>query len=313
MESELKSLQITAEEMMEDPREKYMIDLRKPEDFARESCEEAVNIYWEEFDGRLQELPKDKPVYLICYTGETSDEYAGILRRSGFEAYSVREGWRGYMRWKLKKAMEAETTRRGNPRKPQGQDGADMLRRMNGSHAKVTGWALGFLDFQENDQVLDIGCGGGATLHRISEYIGTGHLTGVDYSEVSVQVSRETNAADIQKGRMHILEASVEAFPFGDETFDKIVTVESFYFWPDPAENLKEVLRVLKKGGVFLLVADIYQKEGLSEKVLESIRQYQLYNPTEEKFRELFTQAGFTSVEIHTKSGEDWICVSGQR
>lgn len=313
MENEMKELRVTAEEMIEDARDKYIIDLRKAEDFARESCDGALNIYWEDFDVRMHELSKEKPVYLICYTGETSDEYAAVLRKTGYEAYSIREGYRGYMRWKLKRMMEEETTKKGNPRKPQGQDGADMLRRMNKTHSPVTAWALGFLDFNENDQILDIGCGGGATLQRISEYIGTGHLTGVDYSEVSVKVSQEVNEADIQQGRMDILQASVEALPFGDETFDKIVTVESFYFWPDPENNLKEVLRVLKKGGTFLLVADVYQKEGLGEKVLENIRQYKLYNPTKEKFRELFEMAGFASVELHTKDGEDWICVKGER
>lgn len=313
MEDEMREFQVAAEVMMKDKREKYMIDLRRPEDFARGSCEGAVNIYWEEFDGRISELSREKPVYLICYTGETSDEYAAILGRSGYEAYSIQEGYRGYMRWKLKQVMEAETTRKGNPGKPQGQDGEEMLRRMNRTHSGVTGWALEFLDFEESDRVLDIGCGGGAALHRMSGYIGTGHLTGVDYSEVSVKVARETNEADIQSGRMDILTASVERLPFEDETFDKIVTVESFYFWPNPEENLREVRRVLKKGGAFLLVADIYMKEGLSEKVLENIRQYQLYSPTREKFRELFEQAGFRTVEIHTKDGEDWICVRGER
>ena len=53
---------------------------------------------------------------------------------------------------------------------------------------------------------------------------------------------------------MDLVEASVEKLPFADNAFDKIITVESFYFWPDPAENLKEVYRVLKEQGTFLLV-----------------------------------------------------------
>ena len=60
----------------------------------------------------------------------------------------------------------------------------------------------------------------------------------------------------------------MEELPFSDSSFDKIVTVESFYFWPDPEENLKEVYRVLAEDGTFLLVADIYQKEGLAREVL---------------------------------------------
>lgn len=206
-----------------------------------------------------------------------------------------------------------DITRKGNPGKPQGEEGEQMLLRMNESHAAVTQWALDFLEFQEGDCALDIGCGGGATLMRLWERIPKGQLTGVDYSPVSVRTSRQTNAEAVRSGKMEILEASVEKLPFEGGAFHKIVTVESFYFWPDPAENLKEVLRVLKKGGIFLLVADIYQKEGLSEAVRENIKRYQLFNPTKEEFIKLFRQAGFTQIEVHTQEGEDWICVEGRK
>ena len=60
------------------------------------------------------------------------------------------------------------------------------------------------------------------------------------------------------------------------------------------------------------MIADIYQKEHMAEKTMENIKQYQLFNPTKEEFRRLFEQAGFTGIEIHTKEGEDWICVKGE-
>ena len=104
---------------------------------------------------------------------------------------------------------------------------------------------------------------------------------------------------------MDLVEASVEKLPFADNAFDKIITVESFYFWPDPAENLKEVYRVLKEQGTFLLVADIYQKEDLPEQVRENIQRFHLFNPTPEEFRELLENAGFEEVRIRLKDGED--------
>lgn len=213
----------------------------------------------------------------------------------------------------LRQKQQREITRKGNPRKPAGEEGEQMLRRMNESHMAVTDWALDFPVFGQQDQVLDIGCGGGAALKRISKRISEGHLTGVDYSKVSVRLSRETNAEDIHSGKMEILEASVEKLPFQDESFDKIITVESFYFWPDPENNLKEVLRVLKRNGSFFLIADIYQKDDLGKETLENIKQYQLFNPTKEEFKEMFEKAGFSQVEIHTKAGQDWICVEGKR
>ena len=208
---------------------------------------------------------------------------------------------------------QQEITISGNPGRPTGEDGAKMLQRMNESHYAVTGWALEHWKIRENDQILDIGCGGGVTLRRMSEQVRDGHLTGVDYSATSVELSRQTNAGALKNGKMDLVEASVEDLPFADNAFDKIITVESFYFWPDPAENLKEVYRVLKPQGTFLLVADIYQKEGLPEQVQENIQRFQLFNPTPEEFRGLFQQAGFQKIQVHFKEGEDWICVEGHK
>lgn len=101
----MEEFRVNAEEMIEDTREKCIIDLRKAEDFNKGSCEGAVNIYWEEFEKEIPNLAKEKPLYLICYTGETSDEYAEYLRSQGFEVYSIKEGYRGFLRWKLKQAF----------------------------------------------------------------------------------------------------------------------------------------------------------------------------------------------------------------
>ena len=141
---------------------------------------------------------------------------------------------------------QEEITISGNPAKPQGEDGATMLKRMNESHSPVTCWALEHWQIAPEEELLDIGCGGGATLKRMGEKITTGHLTGVDYSPVSVKTSLKTNRQDVESGKMKVLEGSVEALPFADDGFDKIITVESFYFWPDPQENLKEVRRVVR-------------------------------------------------------------------
>ena len=187
-----------------------------------------------------------------------------------------------------------------------------MLARMNESHAALTAWGLSHFHWRGDETVLDIGCGGGANLHRMSAHITTGHLTGVDYSATSVQTSRQTNADDIAAGKMTVCEGSVEALPFTDQTFDKITTVESFYFWPNPPENLKEIHRVLKPGGTFLLIAEIYGHDGLSADVRENIERYHLYNPTPETFETIFHDAGFSSVQVHIEKDHRWICVEGR-
>ena len=204
-------------------------------------------------------------------------------------------------------------TAEGNPRRPEGEAGRAMLARMNESHARLVDWGLSHIDLHAGDTVLDIGCGGGNTLARMAERVTEGHLVGIDYAETSVEASRAFNAPLIEAGRMEILHGSVEHLPFTDEHFDAVVTVESFYFWPNPEECLKEVARVIKKGGTFLLLAEIYERDDLPESIRDKIAGYALTNPTPEEFERLFRAAGFAVVETHFKEGEYWIAVRGVR
>lgn len=204
-------------------------------------------------------------------------------------------------------------TELGNPAKPNGEAGIEMLKGMNERHTPVTEWTLGFLEVAPNDTVLDIGCGGGAAIKRITETTDAGMIYGIDHSETSVEFSTFNNDYSVKCGKVRISQASVEALPFNNDSFDRIITVESFYFWPNPDKSLKEVYRVLKKGGRFLIAADIHGDAELDEKDIEGIRKFDLFNPTLAEFKTLLINAGFTNVVIHTKRGEKWVCAEGNK
>ena len=70
---------------------------------------------------------------------------------------------------------------------------------------------------------------------------------------------------------------------------------------------------MVKKGGMFLLLAEIYERDDLAESIREKIAGYALTNPTPEEFERLFRAAGFAVVETHFKEGEYWIAVRGVR
>ena len=98
----------TMEEFEADGRDKVMIDVRNSEDYNKDSYPGTLNIFWEEFDQHLDEVPKDKPVYLLCYTGQRSDEIAEQLTEQGYEIYSIENGFHSYLRLKLARMMEQE-------------------------------------------------------------------------------------------------------------------------------------------------------------------------------------------------------------
>ena len=95
----------TIEELEQDTREKQVIDLREDADFEKETYPSAIHIYWEEFDEHMEEVRKDCPVYLICYSGQKSEEIAGELSEKGYEIYSVKNGYRAWLKLKLTRMM----------------------------------------------------------------------------------------------------------------------------------------------------------------------------------------------------------------
>ena len=95
----------TIEELQEDTREKQIIDIRDAADFEKETYPGAVNIYWEELTAHMGEIRKDCPVYLLCYTGQKSEEIAEELTEQGYEIYSIKNGYRAWLKMKLSKMM----------------------------------------------------------------------------------------------------------------------------------------------------------------------------------------------------------------
>ena len=89
---------VTFDEMESDSRDKLVVDIRKSEDYEKETYPGAVNIYWEVWSSKLDEVPKDKPVYLICYTDIRASEIAINMQAEGYEIYAVESGFQAYKR-----------------------------------------------------------------------------------------------------------------------------------------------------------------------------------------------------------------------
>ena len=138
-----------------------------------------------------------------------------------------------------------------NTRKPVGLGGKIMVAMMNIGHSVMAAWGLHFLQLAPDAIVLDCGCGGGANIKTLLKRCPKGKVQGIDYSAVSVEKTRKVNAGAIAAGRCAVQQASVAELPFEAEQFDVVTAFETVYFWPELAQNFREVYRVLKPGGTF--------------------------------------------------------------
>ena len=136
-----------------------------------------------------------------------------------------------------------------------------------------------------------------------------GVVKGIDYSPLSVEKARRLNAAAISDGRCTVCQGGVENILFASGWFDAVTAFETVYFWPDPARCFREVCRVLKPGGAFLICNECGDEASGAkwEKRIDGMTAY-----TAAQLKALLKQAGFGEVQIHSnKMG--WLCVTGQK
>jgi len=72
-----------------------LIDLRDKNEYKKMHIKGAKNIYWLNIldDKYLSKLPRDKPIFLICYVGHTSSQVLTLLKILGYDVVSIKYGY----------------------------------------------------------------------------------------------------------------------------------------------------------------------------------------------------------------------------
>lgn len=198
-------------------------------------------------------------------------------------------------------------------RKPSKWVGLPFAWLMNLSHSRLTDWGLQNTHIEQDFTILDLGCGGGRTIQKLSSAAATGKVYGIDYAAGSVAASRSRNAESIRAGSVEIIRATVSQIPFPDNMFDLITAVETQYYWPNLLSDMREVLRVLKPGGTLVVIAETYKK-GKHNRLLGTVMML-LGSPNlgVEDQQKLFADAGYTEIRVFVESSKGWICAMGTK
>jgi SAM-dependent methyltransferase len=119
---------------------------------------------------------------------------------------------------------------------------------------RVARTALELLRLDRDDSVVEVGCGTGDILARVSARVPRGLAVGLNPSETMVRHARFRNRRGIANGRVEVRHADtpdLSAYP--DGRFDAVLGIHVVYFWSDPRPHLAEVRRVLRRGGRLVL------------------------------------------------------------
>jgi ubiquinone/menaquinone biosynthesis C-methylase UbiE len=195
-----------------------------------------------------------------------------------------------------------------NTCKPKGLGGKMILKMMNSGHTKLADWGLKHLNLKSTDHVLDVGCGGGANIAKLLESCPNGFVAGIDYSEESVKCSIKRNINFIKKN-CEIKRGNVNNIPYKDKSFDIVTAFETIYFWPNLCENFKEVERILKPKGYFMICCE--EGDPANDKWSKKIEGMTVYSTIQ--LKNILKSAGFTVIQEDQKQNTNWICLVGRK
>lgn len=197
-----------------------------------------------------------------------------------------------------------------NTRKPVGFGGRVMVSFMNLGHRPLAAWGLRFLTLPADAKVLDCGCGGGANIRKLLKKCPQGIVKGLDYSPVSVEKAKKVNRNAINEGRCVVMQGSIARTLFAGGWFDAATAFETVYFWPDLPQCFREVNRVLKPGGTFLICNECSGDTDKDEKWTQRIEGMTIYRDAE--LKAALEQAGFREIEVH-KNQKGWLCILAKK
>jgi SAM-dependent methyltransferase len=123
------------------------------------------------------------------------------------------------------------------------------------SNVRRNRWAVELLGVAPSDRVIELGCGPGVAVAAVASLATQGLIVGVDHSAVMIRQAQRRNAAAIKEGRVRLIHAPVEHMQVADGPFDAALAVNTVGMWPEAAIRLREIGRLLRRGGRIALVS----------------------------------------------------------
>jgi len=158
-------------------------------------------------------------------------------------------------------------------------------------------------DLADRRLLLDVGCGTGAFLKRMTASEPGPAVVGCDVTPEMLEV------ASLALGTgARLTAADAHALPFGDATFDIVTSISSFHFWQRPALALSEIARVMTPGAELVITdwCDDFLACWICDRVLRFVDRAHRRSYGTGECRRMLEVAGFEVVSIE-RYRIDWL------
>ena len=161
---------------------------------------------------------------------------------------------------------------------------------MEQEHLPITLPVLEKMQLAPTDNVLDVGCGAGWLSRRLARLVPEGRVVGMDISDEMIRHARRTS---LDFDNLLFVAGEAAQIPWQPHFFSQAISVESSYYWPDPAAGLKDIFRVLTEGGRAWILINYYRDNPHCHHWADLLAVKTHLLSTEE-WAEQFRNAGFT-------------------
>ncbi|WP_416728780.1 class I SAM-dependent methyltransferase [Fictibacillus sp. JL2B1089] len=140
-----------------------------------------------------------------------------------------------------------------NYQSPKGLVGTYIVEKMVRQHKPETEWTIGLLELQDRDHVLELGCGAGYAIQRITDRYLVQEIVGIDLSATAIRSATARNKKTVNNEGTKLIQANFNDLPFPDKMFNKVFSIQTIYFWEEIDTIVSEIFRVLKTGGMVVI------------------------------------------------------------
>src|SRR5215813_5035963 len=170
--------------------------------------------------------------------------------------------------------------------------------KMRQHHLDITEKTLRKMDLRPGERVLDLGCGSGWATRLLARMVsdgpeGFGQVVGIDISD---EMIRQARGASKDFENILYVWGSAEKIPWEENFFDKILSVESFYYYPDQDRALDELFRVMAPQGRLFILINLYKDNPYSLQWVPKLK-VPVHIRSAAEYVELLKKHGFEEVD----------------
>jgi len=169
---------------------------------------------------------------------------------------------------------------------------------MERHHLDITEKTIRLMDLRAGERVLDLGCGAGWATRLLARLVadgpsGFGQVVGVDVSDEMIRRARQASK-DFEN--IMFVWGSAQQIPWEENYFDKVLSVESFYYYADQDRALAELFRVMAPRGRLFILINLYKDNPYSLRWVDELA-VPVHARSEEEYVQLLKRHAFENVE----------------